>query len=70
VVSSPDIEITVDVVSLLAQAEGLTEAGVEFLDAYTVLNLEVVDSGRIIVPEVGLFALRMRAAEAGLTVGG
>jgi hypothetical protein len=36
---------------MVVQVEGLTEAGIEFVDAYTDDELYVVDAGRIIIPE-------------------
>lgn len=50
------------------EVEAVTDAGVEFVDAYTALDLDVVDSGRILIPEEGEYALRTRAREAGLSI--
>lgn len=50
------------------EVTGDTEQGIAFVDAYTALDFEVVDSGRIVVPREGQEALEIRAREAGLTL--
>lgn len=48
----PDIQMTRDGELMVAHAEGLTDAGTEFIDAYLpsrVDRIVAVDSGRIII---------------------
>lgn len=63
-----DLEITRDGELMVAQVEGLTDAGVEFVDAYTSPQLVVVDSGRIILPYDALDGCLAHADTAGLSV--
>jgi hypothetical protein len=50
--SGVDIIITRDRELMVAQAEGVTDAGVEFVDAYNPgAEIVVVDAGRIILPD-------------------
>lgn len=63
-----DLTIARDSELMVAQVEGETAAGIAWIDAYTALDLVVVDAGRIIIPEAGLFALRERARAADLTM--
>lgn len=67
---SVDIEVTRDRTgeTMVVHLEGLTEAGTEFLDAYNPLEMVVVDSGRIIIPEQNLDALMESCKRDGLTV--
>lgn len=51
-----------------AEVLAATIAGADFIDAYTALEIEVVDSGRIVIPETGVFAFVVRAREAGINV--
>lgn len=66
-----DIDITKDRTgeTMVVQAEGLTEAGTEFVDAYLVSEeMTVVDSGRIIIWERDLPTFVHAAEESGLEV--
>jgi hypothetical protein len=52
----------------LAVAQGVTPEGEEFIDAYTALDMDVLDSGAISFPPEGVWAFKTRAREAGLVV--
>jgi hypothetical protein len=66
-----DLEITRDRTGefMVVQVEGVTDAGVEFVDGYCPVGVEfqVIDSGRIIVPEQTAEAIQILARERGLT---
>lgn len=62
-----DLTLTRDSELGVINVQAENDAGAEFLDAYNPIDLVVVDSGRVIVPEAGEFALLTLAAEAGLT---
>lgn len=63
-----DLEVIMDGELMVAQVEGLTEVGVDFLDEYTPsFEYTVVDSGRLIVPQVNLPELLAAATQAGLS---
>lgn len=51
-----------------AVAQGLTPAGEDFIDAYTALDLTVLDAGSISIPLTGIWAFTVRAKEAGLAI--
>lgn len=51
----------------VVQVEGNTEAGVDFVDAWPGA-MEVVDSGRIILPDDAVPALRQAALRDSLTI--
>jgi hypothetical protein len=62
-----DLEITRDGELMVAQIQGASEEGVEFVDAYFATDdIIVVDSGRIIVPLNGLENVYRAAREDGL----
>jgi hypothetical protein len=63
-----DIVFKTDTDMGYADITGQSERGEEFVEAYTALDLDAVDYGRITVPIDGLYAFRVRAREAGLTV--
>lgn len=69
---SPDVEITRDSELMVAGIVGNTEAGIEFVDAWTprspAVEFVVVDSGHIIVPEAEIESVVASAAERGLSV--
>lgn len=67
----PDLSVIEDGELMVAQVEGSSDSGNDFLDAYCPAHdYTVVDSGRIIVPQEHLPKLLAAAAEQGLTVGG
>lgn len=68
--ATADIEITKDATGelMVAQAEGLTEAGTDFVDAYTNEQMVVVDAGRIIIPEADIDAFVLAGQLVGLRV--
>jgi hypothetical protein len=62
-----DIEITKDAgEGMVAVVAGITDAGIEFVDAYVFGDMQVVDAGRIIIWERDLDHLLTQAKEAGL----
>jgi hypothetical protein len=67
-VSSLDLTLQRDRGLGVVHVQAESAAGVDFVDAYTALDLEVVDSGQIMVPLDGEFALLTRAGEHRLTV--
>jgi hypothetical protein len=66
VVFGPDLLLQRDGDVLVVSAQ--TSRGIDFVDAYTALELEVKDSGEIEIPLADEFALRTRASEAGLVI--
>jgi hypothetical protein len=52
----------------LAIVQGVTPEGEEFVDAYTALDMDVLDSGAITIPSDGVWAFKTRAGEAGLVI--
>lgn len=66
--TAPDIVLLENLTGdrILAQAQ--TAEGEEFIDAYTALDLEAIDSGRISLPTDGAWAFKHRAREQGLAV--
>jgi hypothetical protein len=67
-----DIKISRDSELMVGQAEGLTPAGTEFVDAWlgnAPEQMTVVDEGRIVLPQAGLDELAAAAAGRGLEVG-
>lgn len=64
-----DIEITQDNELMVAHAEGVTDQGIDFLDSYMAPLVEVVDSGRLIIPQDGLAPFTEAAQAEGLKVG-
>jgi hypothetical protein len=67
-----DVEITKDATGefMVAQAEGITDEGAEFVDSYMSAEMHVVDSGRIVLPESAMPAFIEAAKGAGLRVEG
>jgi hypothetical protein len=63
-----DIDVTSDSELMVAQAEGLTDAGVDFVDRFTTPQMEVPDAGRIIVPTDVVPALLDAARQEGLQI--
>jgi hypothetical protein len=65
-----DIEITKDTTGelMVAQVEGLTEAGIDFVDSYTNERMVVVDAGRIVIPEEDVPALVAACKQSGMGV--
>lgn len=61
-------DITLTNRGYMTDVQANTDAAVEFVDAYTALELEAVDSGRIFLPESGVWAFTQRALLDGLTV--
>lgn len=63
-----DLTLTRNSELSVTQVEGNTEAGVEFVDAWPGSTMEVVDSGRILLPEDAIPALRQAALRGSLTI--
>jgi hypothetical protein len=63
-----DIQITEDSKRGIAHIEGLSDAGIDFIDGYNTGEFQVVDSGRIIIRLRDQPVFTERAAKAGLTV--
>jgi hypothetical protein len=67
-----DILITTGSEFMVSRAEGATEAGRDFIDAFLPAsgadNLTVLDLGDIIFPDAALDEFRKQADERGLTV--
>lgn len=65
-----DLELTRSGELMVVHVEGLTDEGIEFVDAYlpeqATTEYAVVDSGRIILPEAGVDHLLKLAGERGL----
>jgi len=65
---SPDITIKVDDEHAVGMAEAQTDAGEDFIDAFTAAELVAVDVGRIIIPEAEVVAFMDAAEASGLRV--
>lgn len=63
-----DLTLTRSGELLITQAEGNTEAGIEFVDRYVGGEFFVVDAGRIILHSADIAALERHALGEGLTV--
>ena len=65
-----DLLVTRDSELMVAQVEGTTDEGTDFVDGFNPVGVGfvVVDSGRIVVDEGVLPALREGAKQRGLTV--
>jgi hypothetical protein len=63
-----DLTITRNGELMVAQIEGATDDGTEFVDAYIGDPMTVVDSGRILLPIGSLPAFEFAARERGLSL--
>lgn len=63
-----DLTITRSGELMVAQIEGATDDGTEFVDAYFADPMTVVDSGRILLPTDSLPAFESAARERGLSL--
>lgn len=63
-----DIEVKTDSELMVAHIEAQTDEGQEFVDAYTVEDLIVIDSGRIIIPTEKLQEFGESAIIVGITL--
>lgn len=64
--SAPDIDVTRDGALCVVQLEGISDAGVEFVESYTIEQMAVVDAGRIIIPLDALPAFLAEAHRVGV----
>ena len=60
-------DISVEIEGMTAHVEGLTDAGIEFVDAYVNPQMTAVDAGRIDIPYADLADLLVRIKQARLT---
>jgi len=62
-----DLHITRDAELMVAAVQGVTEAGIEFVDSWVRLPIVVADAGLIVIHEQDLDALRRHATGLELT---
>jgi hypothetical protein len=63
-----DLRVTCDSEFEVAQIEGVTERGIEFVDAWLDSKMVVADAGRIVIPLGQLGHLRRIATSRGLVM--
>jgi len=65
-----DLEIIKDDTGefMVAAVRGISDAGIEFVDAYVTAKLQAIDAGLIVIPESDLEDLLARAKLRDLTV--
>jgi hypothetical protein len=66
--AKPDLVVTCSGEFDVAEIEGVTSRGIEFVDAWLDSQVIVVDAGRIVIPLVQLGYLRQIATSRGLVM--